>query len=59
MTGYWEVVEHQGANGSTERMRIEGGWLYRTRVREESGPNAKYSMAMTFVPDEQRKAVAA
>jgi hypothetical protein len=39
----WETVYNGGAYEQLERMRVEGGWLYRTKIRT--------SLAMAFVPE--------
>lgn len=48
MTSGWEIVHHMGSGERTDRLRIDGGWLYRTRTwSKNDGP----ALALTFVPD--------
>jgi len=35
--------------GETDRLRVPGGWLYRTRMWTNNDPHV--SIGMTFVPD--------
>jgi hypothetical protein len=42
----WEEISGGEDAATTERMRVSGGWLYRTR--DSSG------VAMVFVPDPKR-----
>lgn len=44
-----ETIHHKWSMESTERFRIDGGWLYRTRVRNSG--DLPDSLALTFVPD--------
>ena len=56
MSNDWVIVDHRGANECTECMRVKGGWLYRTRVRDNY---RNESVAMAFVPDTDEKKDAA
>lgn len=47
----WETVHHDGANETTDRLQIRGGWLYRTRVRDNY---RNESVDLTFVPESNR-----
>lgn len=51
MPNKWEIVHHDGANETTDRMQIRGGWLYRTRVRDNY---RNESVDLTFVPESNR-----
>jgi hypothetical protein len=43
----WEAVNREGIVASTDRMKVAGGWLYRSRLH-----CAEYdSLAMVFVPE--------
>lgn len=42
----WEKLTEDGGE-KTDRMRVEGGWLYRTRTVYSGGS----SPALAFVPD--------
>ncbi len=55
MSATWEVVhdnkhEPSGWEDLTERLRVPGGWLYRT-IRDSS--NESMMMALVFVPDRE------
>ena len=43
----WEVVQENVGESKTERLRVLGGWLFRTTIEREVGPVA---VAMVFVP---------
>ena len=43
----WEIVEHRGAAGCTERLEIPEGWLYRSWV--QSG-REEHHYGLVFVP---------
>jgi len=42
----WETVQHNSDGDRTERLRVVGGWLYRTFV--SSG-----AVALVFVPSQE------
>lgn len=44
----WEIVHHRGSSECTERLRIPGGFLYRTQIWSKADGTA---LALTFVPD--------
>jgi hypothetical protein len=46
----WELVAERGAGDSTERLRIPGGWLYRT-ILTPGSESAPESVALVFVPE--------
>jgi hypothetical protein len=47
---HWESVNQRGGNDSTERLRVPGGWLYRTILTPPSEDGVE-SVALAFVPD--------
>jgi hypothetical protein len=47
----WETIINRGANGATERLRLDHGWLYRVWERHSGYPPGSYTSSMTFVPD--------
>ena len=49
----WTLIHRQADVDRTERMRVPGGWLYRTTRQVYGGFNAIAVdvIAMTFVPD--------
>lgn len=53
MTGPWEMVHHNGAVETTDRLRVQGGWLYRTRMWTSSEGTC---LALTFAPDQHPRA---
>jgi hypothetical protein len=46
--GEWQTVGEE--DDDTERMKVSGGWLYRTRVSSGGQEFMFTSVAMTFVP---------
>ena len=42
----WEKVLHSG-DEYTDRMRVDGGWIYKHQVRHSTDP----AIGMVFVPD--------
>jgi hypothetical protein len=44
----WEIVHHRGSAERTERLRVPGGWLWRTRVWDKSDGTC---VGLTFQPD--------
>jgi len=58
----WEVIseEDTDARRRTERLRVDGGWLYRVEV---FGPVSEdmnqRSLALTFVPDRPKPSLTA
>lgn len=51
MTETWELVTEEGTGYVTHRMKVKGGWVYRT-VAEISfnSENGSVGVGMTFVP---------
>lgn len=49
----WECAARmEGSNEKTERLRVPGGWLYRTMVKGAAGDRVYASRpALCFVPD--------
>lgn len=52
----WELVsERTHDNGwpvdKTERLKVPGGWLYRTILDDVGGDNSRDIVAMVFVPE--------
>lgn len=46
-THEWVILHHKGFD-ITEKLRVSGGWLFRTRLCDrDNGP----SLALTFVAD--------
>ena len=43
----WETVASLGRPDRTERMRVPGGWLYRTVLKSDVDT---YSVALSYVP---------
>lgn len=46
----WNTVHKGGSQDHTDRLKIDGGWLYRTRLWSK---NNGASVALTFVPDKE------
>ncbi len=48
----WENLVHQHGKGTTCRMKIPGGWLYREFAEDVFGGAPCMSVALCFVPTE-------
>lgn len=44
----WEIVHHKGSAECTERLRVPGGWLWRTRLWDRTDGTC---VGLTFQPD--------
>jgi hypothetical protein len=51
MESKWELVDDE--RGQTDRLKIPGGWLYRTTVSDRDSDVVP--AAMVFVPDPEKK----
>jgi hypothetical protein len=49
----WEVVAEIPSQDLLDRMRVENGWLYRTRIQAGATTEAsgQLAVAMVYVPD--------
>lgn len=45
----WVVIEESGAM-RTDRLRVPGGWLVRTRATIQTGQGVSVAVSQTFIP---------
>ena len=51
MNEHWENVADDGHESSMERLRVPGGWIYRSRTW---GGETGEAMAICFVPEKTK-----
>jgi hypothetical protein len=50
----WEIVVKDQNATDTERLRVDGGWLYRTRIKAGPNDHPSIGVAMCFVPEAKK-----